>query len=304
MLRWLITLALLVTLVRNIDLRKVLEIVGAANLPIFLAALCTALVQALLAAIRWWLILSRQEINVAPARILKYSWLGLFFNQILPSSVGGDAVRAYCLAKEGISLSGASLTIVLDRLFGLYALVFLVIVTLPLTVSYLHDTSARVALYILIAAAMLVLSLILAASRMLAAFQRWRIARALITLSASAKEEMLSINPGIGFLSLSMIIHILSISVVALLARAISLDVNWVALLIVVPVAILFMTVPISIGGWGVREGVVIVGLSYAGIPSEHALVLSILFGFSLLLTALPGGFFWGSVGKNWSKSN
>jgi len=53
------------------------------------------------------------------------------------------------------------------------------------------------------------------------------------------------------------------------------------------------MVIPISIAGWGVREGGMIVGLGYLGVVPEEALVLSILYGFSTLLIALPGGIGW-----------
>jgi uncharacterized membrane protein YbhN (UPF0104 family) len=79
----------------------------------------------------------------------------------------------------------------------------------------------------------------------------------------------------------------------AVLAIAAKLDVHWLAFVIVVPLASLLMTVPVSVAGWGVREGVMVVGLGYAGMDAEKAVALSILYGLLLLVVALPGGFVW-----------
>jgi uncharacterized membrane protein YbhN (UPF0104 family) len=60
-----------------------------------------------------------------------------------------------------------------------------------------------------------------------------------------------------------------------------------------VPLAGLIMVIPISIAGWGVREGVMVVGFGYLGVAPEAALALSILYGLLMLVVALPGGIVW-----------
>ncbi len=57
--------------------------------------------------------------------------------------------------------------------------------------------------------------------------------------------------------------------------------------------ALLVTTLPISIAGWGVREGAMVAAFSLVGVPVEGALVLSILFGLLILLISLPGGVVW-----------
>jgi uncharacterized membrane protein YbhN (UPF0104 family) len=53
------------------------------------------------------------------------------------------------------------------------------------------------------------------------------------------------------------------------------------------------MTIPISIAGWGVREGIMVMGFGYLGVPPEQALALSILYGLLLLVVAIPGVIIW-----------
>jgi hypothetical protein len=56
---------------------------------------------------------------------------------------------------------------------------------------------------------------------------------------------------------------------------------------------ILMMIVPISIGGWGVREGAFIFLLGHLGVSSAESFLLSVLFGLTLILASLPGIVFW-----------
>ena len=53
------------------------------------------------------------------------------------------------------------------------------------------------------------------------------------------------------------------------------------------------MSIPISIAGWGIREGVLVAGLSYTGVQNEVSLAISVMFGLIVLLYSLPGAVFW-----------
>ena len=59
---------------------------------------------------------------------------------------------------------------------------------------------------------------------------------------------------------------------------------------LVVPIAILFSSLPISIGGWGVREASLSYGLILFGVKADHAALLGLALGIGLLLASLPGG--------------
>ncbi len=61
---------------------------------------------------------------------------------------------------------------------------------------------------------------------------------------------------------------------------------------LVLPVA-LISVVPISIAGWGVREGAMVAAFAYAGLPQSDGLMVSLLFGISYLLLGVLGGGVW-----------
>jgi uncharacterized membrane protein YbhN (UPF0104 family) len=89
------------------------------------------------------------------------------------------------------------------------------------------------------------------------------------------------------------VIHLFSVIAVIVIVEGLGVNLSWGGTMLIIPFITLLMVVPISIAGWGVREGGMVVGLGYLGVVPEEALVLSILYGFSMLLIALPGGIGW-----------
>jgi hypothetical protein len=77
------------------------------------------------------------------------------------------------------------------------------------------------------------------------------------------------------------------------MAIGMQLELKIIGLLVIVPVVTLLMVLPISIAGWGIREGAMIIGLGFIGVESENAFALSLLFGFLMLSIAIPGGVLW-----------
>jgi glycosyltransferase 2 family protein len=88
--------------------------------------------------------------------------------------------------------------------------------------------------------------------------------------------------------------HAISVLIFQLLADAYGLGIPLSTTLIVFPAALLMSILPISFGGWGVREASVVYGLSLYGIPEHDALLASLLFGTFQLVAAIPSvvGFF------------
>jgi uncharacterized membrane protein YbhN (UPF0104 family) len=98
---------------------------------------------------------------------------------------------------------------------------------------------------------------------------------------------------GVLALALSLIIHLSTVVVVVLLARGLGVGLSPLAAFVIVPVAILAAALPISLNGWGVREGVMVAGLALFGISSGDALLISVLLGFGVILSVLPGSLTW-----------
>jgi len=236
--------------------------------------------------------MTKKEVDIPIVRCTQYYWLGLFFNQVLPSSIGGDAIRGYCLVREGNSLGRATSVVVLDRMMGMIGLALLIVITLPMALSFINTPTLQwgIGLSLLAVIAGLVTALFM--DFFLRGFASWCVTTGLMAFATDARRLLLS-RIGVALALHSAAIHVISVVAVGMLSRALNMEVSWLALAVIVPIMTLLATVPISIAGWGVREGFMVVGLGYAGIGAEQALALSILYGLSLLVVALPGGVAW-----------
>ena len=105
--------------------------------------------QILLLALRWREIVVICGIKLSLPMALSYSFIGQFFSQVLPSTVGGDAVRIWLLARGGAAWSTAIYSVLIDRVVGVSILAVLVVACLPWTLNMIHDPIARAALVLI-----------------------------------------------------------------------------------------------------------------------------------------------------------
>ena len=181
----------------------------------------------------------------------------------------------------------------MDRLFGMMGLVFLVVASLPLLFELVNDSIARSGVLFIALSISLGLLFIFFTDKLPGNFSHLRVIRGFYSLSQEGRHCISKNYNGLIIIIISILIHL--ISVVAVMTMAIGLDINveWGGFLLMVPLVGLIMVIPISIAGWGVREGVMVVGFGYLGVAPEAALALSILYGLLMLVVALPGGIVW-----------
>jgi glycosyltransferase 2 family protein len=127
---------------------------GRASLPLIAATFAALLAANLVVALRWHLILSAAVPSPGPATLLKIVFVGLFFNQVLPTGVGGDAVRAWRCSKLDIGLGAAIRSILLDRAWGYTVLVVLYAAALPSLLKLLPEMRERAGVVVVLAAAL------------------------------------------------------------------------------------------------------------------------------------------------------
>jgi uncharacterized membrane protein YbhN (UPF0104 family) len=251
------------------------------------------LTQVLILAMRWRLIVLACGGNLSVGQAFRFSMIATFFNQTLPSSVGGDAARIWLLGKQsGWRIAGYS--VFLDRVVGVFALAVLVVICLPWTLDLVRDPIGRAALLVIGCGFALggVVFVCLAWPR-LHILKRWSVTRHLAAVATVAVIILRSPGAGMGIFSLSIVIHLLSALAAWCAARAVGADLSLLyALFLVLPV-ILITAVPISIAGWGVRESAMVAAFSYAGLAQSDGLIVSLLFGFGFLVVGILGGAFW-----------
>src|SRR3569623_260149 len=109
--------------------------------------------QTFLLAARWRLIAEGCGIAPTFSNILRISFIATFFNQVLPSTVGGDAARIWMLARDGGGWAAATYSVLLARVAGIIALTLIVFLCLPWTLTLVQDPVARIVLVLIGASA-------------------------------------------------------------------------------------------------------------------------------------------------------
>lgn len=219
--------------------------------------------------------------------------VGYFFSQTMISFVGGDAMRALRTAQAGIPWSTTTKAVVLDRLSGFAGQIVLLLLVIPFLLPRLPTASMRHALLGVIAVAAVGVFILAVLSRLPQIIQRVRLMEMLGGLSQRILRRMLSWHALLTFLGLSTLINALNCVIYYLIARGLSIDVSMTDLLILMPPVFFLSMLPVSISGWGIREGGTVMILGLAGVSATDSLVISICFGLGLLLISLPGALVW-----------
>ncbi len=260
---------------------------------VFAAAVLLMALQIPLVALRWRVIVSAMRRDGAPvpgiAAFLRITSVALFFGQILPF-VAGDGLRVVMLREAGPSLRVAFKSTLLDRAAAALALFALALPTalaspvLSAVRNVLWPAIAMIAGGLAVAAA-----LVAAAPALHQIGRRWRLAGAVTETLLDLRAILASRTHGPAVAALCFAVHGLSVLVFWMLARGQGLPFGMVDALAVVPLVLLVSMAPIAVGGWGLREGFVVLLLGASGSGREDALLLSLSFGTAVLLASLPG---------------
>jgi uncharacterized membrane protein YbhN (UPF0104 family) len=220
------------------------------------------------------------------------SWIGNFFGQVLPGGIGGDAVRIWKAHRAGLTLPVAFNSVALDRIVTLFGLLLLITVMqllfrfrFPLWSVWLFP-----GLMLAGAGGIAVLTLI---DRIPAALHRMKVVRGFAALAVDSRRLFLNLRYFLPVLAITLLAHVLIALAVWTLGKGIGADISALDSVVLFPQAFFFSTLPISIAGWGVREGAIVVLFGNVGVSPDNAVAMSVLFGLGIVLTALPGGLLW-----------
>jgi len=286
-----VTCALLWLVFRKIDIGLVSQRIGTMQVGWASIALITLFDQLLLTGVRWYFVDRLIGACIGRGLATRLILVGQFFNQVLPSSVGGDGVRAWLLSREGISIRHALVSVICDRVSALVLLAVIVACTLPIVIaSGGAEIPAGHLLVIIVDAvtAIGLLFLILCGK----AFSDWLIrlplVRPLGVLIRDLRLVLFSSVTSLWIVGLSIIVQGMVVMSTYFCAKALGIQFGMVHLLML-PFIMLISSIPISFAGWGLRESAMVTGLGFAGISAENALVVSVSFGIAQMLVGLPG---------------
>ena len=294
-----VSAALLALLVSKSDAPRLWSYVRTASIAWMVGALALYLLMVLASAWRWGLLLDAQGVHVPGRRLTQSFLVATFFNNFLPSNIGGDVVRITDTAKDARSRTLAATVVLMDRGIGLLGLVLLAAVAATVAATSGTIVEGPVPSWILwtgFAAATAVSAPAVFApgvlERVLAPLRRlhpeWVGAR---LEALGGVLERFRQAPGALFWCFAgaLLVQGLLVAFYAAVARSIGVAISPWHMAIVVPMSFLVQMLPISVNGLGLREATFSFYFSRLGLPIEAALVVSLLGAGLVMVFSLSG---------------
>jgi uncharacterized protein (TIRG00374 family) len=262
------------------------------------AALLLYVVVIVLASWRWWLLLRTQHLPLAFRSLVTSYLVATFFNNFLPSNIGGDVVRIRDTARPAGSKTLAATIILVDRGIGLLGLMFVAALgaTMAARMSGAIGPIGPGLLWAALGGAMAV-----AASAVLMPQGVARVLRPLRALHQEWVEERITrLTRALGrfrdaprslgaCFGSAILVQAIQVLFYAAIATGLHLHISLAHLAIVVPLSAIVQMLPVSVNGLGVREATFGFYFSRLGLPLESALALSFIGAMVIMLFSTTG---------------
>lgn len=286
---------LLYWVLHSTNLVEILATVRSANLFLLAQALLVYFAGYLVRAYRWRLLLRLQGVKASIPFLYKSYMVGIFFSNFLPSTVGGDVVRAHDIWRLGTSRSRAMVTVFTDRFLGLIGLLMFAAGTLLLSPHLLVYLPLQ-SLWRIVAVSSGVLLVLALLMRRLTVYKLWRLcSRKLQRFLTQVLEAFRAFGQRQALLKAlgwSMVVQVSVIVHYYLIEKALGISVPFSTFFLIVPLATLIMMLPISINAIGLRENafVFLLGTYGYGIGRSEAIAFAWLAYGIVIIQGLIGG--------------
>lgn len=301
-LRILISLLLIIILL-YIMRGKYSDIISAlknVNIFIFFLAFAAFLLAISSASLRLELIVKAQKIPITFKDAVYLTFIGYFFNNFLPTSIGGDVVKAYYLSKKIHKKTPAFTAVFVDRAIGLFTMIFMAFLALVFARPEVVDSTVKNMIYIITIIS--IASIIFIANKNIAK-KISKIMFFIRPIESKLKDAYNSIHHYKNHnlllaqsLGISIVSQLFFFATIGILALGIHSAISPMNILLRVPIISAMSLLP-SINGLGLREGAMVLMFGPL-IGSEKAFAVSILWLAVLLLTSILGGILYAASPK------
>jgi glycosyltransferase 2 family protein len=298
-----VTALILTLFIRQFDIRSMVHTLSTISPYAIFAAIIAVLTQSLVAAGRLVMVVARFGPRFGLGDSYRVTLESMFFSQTFISFLGGDALRIWRIRRLGLALPKATSAVVLDRLIGTLVNHAFLLATLPWFLSSEVNSSIKIILVVLAVAGVTAFAtLLLVGSRrgqvsilnLLPVRIRTGVVTGFIVEISTVCHDLLASRRILWVFVLSALISAINMVIFALILSGMG-----VAFALAVPCALLVPAIveiamlPISLAGWGVREGAAIVAFGALGLPADQALGASIAFGLIVAAVSMLGGVLW-----------
>jgi len=290
--RVLISAGLLALLIYRTGIVVIGETLAGVILLLFLLAVIVENMGVALSAKKWQMFLESRGIQLSYRESLSYYYIGSFFNTMMPSSVGGDIIKSYKLGKKTDSV-GAFSSSIMDRMTGLLAVVSIASVAVVISYGILPRAALLAAVAVISGFAGTVVILMktsLVERFTTLVFSRWATIHAFLMKVISSVKGYRDKKLILAAMVISFLYHIMLILNNYLLSLALGMNIDIRYFFIFIPIAEILVSLPVSIQGFGVREGSY--ALLFSSIGAEYAAAFSLGFLDQIVkvITSMIGG--------------
>ena len=292
LLKALVTAACLWWLSRYFYFEQVQAALTGINPLLLIVAIALHFLSFVLGGVRWWLLFRHVNGAIAFRQLWPSYYLGVFFNNLLPSIYGGDLARTARLYAAGFGGSALVSSAFVDRVLGLAALVSMGVIALLFAPAGFENRLALgvFGLSLLVLLPMLVIALLPRWTRLLdTGFgSRWPRLHAVLSCFPRYRSA-----PGLMLTAfgLSVLNQLMVVLVLLMLAPGLGVHLPVFQFVVVLILVFLVASLPISLGGLGAREGAMMALLLPLGVDAASVLALSAAYLLVLWSSTLPGAF-------------
>jgi uncharacterized protein (TIRG00374 family) len=291
--RALLSVGLIVALAYNIGSREILAHLKTVSLPSIAVATAIFAVSAFLVTPRWTIILSILGCRISWNALLGSVFVGILFNQVLPTAVGGDVLRAWRAKQLGATWETAIHSVLLDRATG----VLIALLGAAMLLPFAGYRDGQTTLEWIVGAGV---GLVVAALVVLWVLARFRSAR--LPFMAALQNGLVRFHenawtfarkPGAAAIVfvLAGLNQLLPVAAIWIFAKELNTGLPILDAIFIASISTLVATIPISFAGWGIREGALVYLFGLYGVRPEVAFTISVLFGLSQTISAAPAAF-------------
>ena len=294
-----VSVALIAIVVSLVDLRVLATNLARIQLPWLVLAAALIWSTTFVSAWRWSIVIRsfgpQRERSPSYWHLWLLYWIGQFFNQLLPSGLGGDGMRMWLVRRAGLPTGSAITSVLVDRVVALTAIVLLVAATLPFAFGGPGQDTAPLWLWGVVFSCSLGIAVVagFAGAPLPDRISGNPLVRALRRLSTDLWKVMSRPGYLLATLGASIVVQVIGSFAVYSIAQSLGVRLELLQCVALMPVVVLATAVPISIAGWGVREVAMVAVLASVGVAREDALLISVLYGGLAVATSLPGGVLW-----------
>jgi uncharacterized membrane protein YbhN (UPF0104 family) len=294
-----VSAALIAWILRGTDLREVLAIFRTADVRYILFAICLIPIGYVSSVSRWRILLRAQGGDASFGFLMRSLMTGVFFNNFLPSTIGGDAIRAWDTARSGVSRGTALTIIMVDRFVGLLALLLFATVGL-LFAGRLTERVPDLAFWVLgVGAAMVATAVLLFLPSRLGALGGGKLPGKLAQVASALFAFQGKGRALAGAFFWSLFLQALVVLNAWVTARALRIELGLAPFFLMIPLAVFVTMIPISINGIGVRENLFVFFFAALGVAEASGLAFAWLEYGLLLLQALAGAMVYAVSGRD-----